>query len=80
MEKLLKQSYANILGIDEHTALVISGKEGLFQVQGLGKLTVINKKGIHEFDNGTNEDLSILQDLLKPDKKKYEKSKRNIKK
>ena len=69
MEKLLKQSYANILGIDEHTALVISGKEGLFQVQGLGKLTVINKKGIHEFDNGTNEDLSILQDLLKPDRK-----------
>jgi hypothetical protein len=69
MKKLLKQSYSNILGIDEHTALVISGKEGLFRVQGLGKLTVINKKGIHEFDNGTTEDLSILQDLLKPDKK-----------
>jgi hypothetical protein len=69
MEKLLKQSYSNILGIDEHTALIISGKEGLFRVQGLGKLTVINKKGIHEFDNGTTEDLTILQDLLKSDKK-----------
>ena len=75
IEKLLKQSYSNILGIDEHTALIISGKEGLFQVKGLGKLTVINKKGVHEFDNGTAENLSILQDLLKPDKKNTENQK-----
>ena len=68
IEKLLQQSYSNILGIDEHTALIISGKEGLFQVKGIGKLTVINKKGVHEFDNGTAENLSILQDLLQPEK------------
>ena len=69
IEKLLEQSYSNILGIDEHSAVIISGKEGLFQVKGIGKLTVINKKGIHQFDNGTTEDLSVLQDLLQPDKK-----------
>ena len=79
IEKLLKQSYSNILGIDEHTALIISGKEGLFQVKGLGKLTVINKKGVHEFDNGTAENLSILQDLLKPDKKNTENQKEILK-
>lgn len=66
IEKLLQQSYSNILGVDEHTALVISGKEGLFKVKGIGKLTVINKKEVRQFDNGTIEDLSILQDLLKP--------------
>ncbi len=69
IEKLLKQSYSNILGIDEHTALIISGKENLFQVKGIGKLTVINKNGVHQFDNGSAEDLSILQGLLKPDEK-----------
>ena len=69
IEKLLEQSYSNILGIDEHTAVIISGKEGLFQVKGIGKLTVINKKGTHQFDNGTTEDLSVLQGLLQPDKK-----------
>tara|TARA_Y100000739_G_scaffold224177_1_gene228174 strand:- start:389 stop:1462 length:1074 start_codon:yes stop_codon:yes gene_type:complete len=79
IEKLLKQSYSNILGIDEHTALIISGKEELFQVKGLGKLTVINKKGVHEFDNGTAENLSILQDLLKPDKKNTENQKEILK-
>ena len=79
IEKLLQQSYSNILGIDEHTALIISGKEGLFQVKGLGKLTVINKKGVHEFDNGTAENLSILQDLLKPDKKNTENQKEILK-
>ena len=72
IEKLLQQSYSNILGIDEHTALIISGKEGLFQVKGIGKLTVINKKGVHEFDNGTAENLSILQDLLQPEKSMLE--------
>ncbi len=69
IEKLLKQSYSNILGIDEHTALIISGKESLFKVKGIGKLTVINKSGVHQFDNGTSEDLSILQGLLKQDEK-----------
>mgnify|MGYP001289738618 CR=1 FL=1 len=68
IEKLLDQSYSNILGIDEHTAVIISGKDGLFEVKGIGKLTLINKKGIHQFDNGSVEDLSILQDLLKLDK------------
>jgi len=72
IKKLLQQSYSNILGIDEHTALIISGKEGLFQVKGIGKLTVINKKGVHEFDNGTAENLSILQDLLQPEKSMLE--------
>ena len=75
IKKLLEQSYSNILGIDEHTALIISGKEGLFKVKGIGKLSVINKNGTHEFDNGSVEDLSILQNLLKPDKNKTENQK-----
>jgi len=75
IEKLLKQSYSNILGIDEHTAVIFSGKEGQFQVKGIGKLTVINKKGVHQFDNGTTEELSILQDLLKSDNKNEENQK-----
>ena len=44
----------------------------MFQVKGIGKLTVINKKGVHEFDNGTAENLSILQDLLQPKKSMLE--------
>ena len=42
-------------------------------------MTVINKKGVHEFDNGTAENLSILQDLLKPDKKNTENQKEILK-
>ena len=75
IKKLLEQSYSNILGIDEHTALIISGKEGLFKVKGIGKLSIINKNGTQEFDNGSVEDLSILQNLLKPEKNKTENQK-----
>ena len=36
MKTLLDNSYSNILGIDEHTALIISGKKETFKVVGLG--------------------------------------------
>ena len=43
MNKLMEINYSNLLGIDEHTALIISGKENTFEVYGLGQVTVINE-------------------------------------
>ncbi len=69
MKILLDKSYSNILGIDEHTALIISGKEETFKVVGLGNVTVLNNEGTHIFENDSEESLSILQKLLISDKK-----------
>ena len=44
MSKLMEINYSNLLGIDEHTALIISGKENTFEVYGLGQVTVINEE------------------------------------
>ncbi len=43
MEILQEIQPTNILGIDEHTALIIDAKENLFEVEGLGQVTVINQ-------------------------------------
>ena len=69
MKTLLDNSYSNILGIDEHTALIISGKKETFKVAGLGNVTVLNNEGTHVFEKDSEESLSTLQKLLISDKK-----------
>ena len=69
MKTLLDKSYSNILGIDEHTALIISGKNKTFKVVGLGNVTILNKDGTHIFENDSEERLDTLQKLLISDKK-----------
>ena len=69
MKALLNKSYSNILGIDEHTALIISGKNKTFKVVGLGNVTVLNKEGTHIFEKDSEEKLNTLQKLLISDKK-----------
>ena len=65
MSTLLGKAYTNILGIDEHTALVISGKNNSFKVIGLGNVTIINSEGTHIFGKDSEEKLDVLQKLLK---------------
>jgi len=65
MSTLLSKTYTNILGIDEHTALVISGKNNTFRVVGLGNVTIINSEGTHIFNKDSEEKLDVLQKLLK---------------
>ena len=64
MFKLLKKQYTNLLGIDEHTALILDGKNKTFEVKGLGKVTVFSNNHFAEFKSGQIENLKILQDLL----------------
>ena len=64
MNKLMEKNYSNLLGIDEHTALIISGKENTFEVYGLGQVTVINKDKTLEFKSGETYDLITLQNHL----------------
>jgi len=64
MSKLMEINYSNLLGIDEHTALIISGKENTFEVYGLGQVTVINKDKTLEFKSGETYDLITLQNHL----------------
>ena len=64
MSKLMEINYSNLLGIDEHTALIISGKENTFEVYGLGQVTVINEDKILEFKSGETYDLTTLQNHL----------------
>ena len=69
MKTLLEKSYSNILGIDEHTALIISGKNETFKVVGLGNVTVLNKEGTHIFEKDSEESLITLQKLMTSDRK-----------
>ena len=68
MKTLLDKSYSNILGIDEHTALIISGKNETFKVVGLGNVTILNREGTHVFKKDSEESLDILQKLLVSEK------------
>ncbi len=56
--------YSNLLGIDEHTALIISGKKNTFEVYGLGQVTAINEDKTLEFKSGETYDLTTLQNHL----------------
>ncbi len=78
IKKLLRKNYTNILGIDEHTALIISGEKETFKVVGKGNVTVINKEGTHVFKKDLEEDLSFLQKLLVPDKNEVKEDIENI--
>jgi len=80
MDKLLGINYSNLLGIDEHTALIISGRENTFEVYGLGQVTVVNENETLEFKSGESYDLVILQNhLSKSHKDKSSEIKQDIK-
>ena len=64
MEILQEIQPTNILGIDEHTALIIDAKENLFEVEGLGQVTVINQNETQNFKNGEKYSLDDLRKLL----------------
>ena len=64
MEILQEIQPTNILGIDEHTALIIDAKENLFEVEGLGQVTVINQNETQNFKNGEKYNLNDLRKLL----------------
>ena len=64
MEILQEIQPTNILGIDEHTALIINAKENLFEVEGLGQVTVINQNETQNFKNGEKYSLDDLRKLL----------------
>jgi len=64
MEILQEIQPTNILGIDEHTALIIDAKENLFEVEGLGQVTVINQNETQNFKNGEKYNLDDLRKLL----------------
>lgn len=69
LNNLLSSEYTNILGIDEHTALVIDGSKKTFTVQGIGEVTTITKLGQTSFRGGIEYPLGDLQDILpRPEK------------
>ena len=51
MDTLLDKEFTNIVGIDEHTALILNGKENSFEIEGIGNVTVINHKEEKKFEN-----------------------------
>ena len=67
MKILQEINPTNILGIDEHTALIIDGEEDSFEVEGLGEVTVINKNVTKKFKIGDKYNLDQLKELLKND-------------
>ena len=67
MKILQEINPTNILGIDEHTALIINGEEDSFEVEGLGEVTVINKNVTKKFKIGDKYNLDQLKELLKND-------------
>ncbi len=64
IELLIKQNYTNILGVDEHTALVIDGENNIFKVYGKGNVTFINRNEQIVFKPGSENQLKLIQDFL----------------
>ena len=64
IELLIKQNYTNILGVDEHTALVIDGENNIFKVYGKGNVTFINRNEQIVFKPGSENQLKLIQDYL----------------
>ena len=65
LSSLIDKEYTNILGIDEHTALVINGEKEVFKVEGIGAVTTKTKEGQTIFQAGDEYSLSELQNILK---------------
>jgi hypothetical protein len=65
LSNLIDKEYTNILGIDEHTALVIDGEKEVFKVEGIGAVTTKTKEGQTIFQAGDEYSLSELQNILK---------------
>jgi hypothetical protein len=70
MDTLLDNEFTNIVGIDEHTALVLNGKDNSFEVEGVGYVTVINHKEEKKFEKGKIYNLDDLKKLLSLSKNK----------
>ena len=64
MQTLLENEFTNIIGIDEHTALLIDGEDNSFEVEGIGKVTIINHKEEKAFEKGEVYNLDELKKLL----------------
>ena len=64
LNNLLDTEYTNIIGIDEHTALVINGEEETFNIEGIGNVTVEIDDGQKIFKGNAEYPLSELQDML----------------
>ena len=64
LNSLIDKEYTNIIGIDEHTALVINGEKEVFRVEGIGSVTTKTKEGKTIFEAGDEYPLSDLQNIL----------------
>jgi hypothetical protein len=70
LNMLINEEYTNILGIDEHTALVINGEKEIFSVDGIGSVTVKTSNGQKVFEAGNEYSLSELQSILQSTNKR----------
>ncbi|MDA7850538.1 hypothetical protein N9A50_02065 [Acidimicrobiaceae bacterium] len=70
LNSLIDKEYTNILGIDEHTALVINGEKEIFRIEGIGSVTVKTRNGQTIFEAGNEYSLSELQSILQETNKK----------
>ena len=64
VNSLLNITYTNLLGIDEHTALIITGRDNKYKVKGLGNVTLVTKDDNVVFESGSEGELSDLQSYL----------------
>ena len=64
MGTLLDKEFTNIVGIDEHTALILNGQNNSFEVEGIGNVTVINHKEEKKFNKGRVYNLDDIKNLL----------------
>jgi hypothetical protein len=64
INSLLNIEYTNLLGIDEHTALIITGRDNRYKVKGLGNVTLVTKDNNVVFESGSEGKLSDIQSYL----------------
>ena len=77
MDALLDYEFTNIVGIDEHTALILNGENNSFEVVGIGNVTVINHGEEKKFERNKIHNLDELKDLLPLSKKNLFKNKKS---
>ena len=63
MNTLLEKEFTNIIGIDEHTALILNGEDNSFEVEGIGNVTVINHKEEEKFAKDKAYNLDELKKI-----------------